>query len=74
MKEFEKFKEKYCKENCTVLNSCDICGGCTELNQMRLVWKAALEWVKNVDNNADGPEHNAYYTIMDAVEDELLDG
>jgi hypothetical protein len=46
MKVFEKWKIEYCNKNCTVLNNCDICGGCLEFEIAVKAWKAALKWVK----------------------------
>ena len=34
-------------------------------------WKAALEMIKDIAINADGPEHNAYYEVLDALDKEL---
>ena len=39
--------------------------------QRRKGWKAALEMVQSVGEQAGGPEHNCYYEMMDAIDKEL---
>ena len=34
-------------------------------------WKAALELIRETGDNAQGPEHNCYYEIMDVIDKEL---
>lgn len=37
-------------------------------------WIAVLKMIQGVGESANGPEHNCYYEIMDAIDKELGDG
>ena len=74
MKEFEKWDgaENRCRK-CEVEQSmCNMVNDSIACKAIRKeAWKAALEMIRDVAINADGPEHNCYYEILDALDKEL---
>jgi len=72
MKEFEKYKFRCCK-SCTVESCIYMCAGCVETKERKIGWKAALEWVNKIGEDAPGPEHNGYWEIMEQLQKELRD-